>query len=274
MGRDAACEGCGYNLRGARVGSRCPECGLEVARSIRRAPVDAPDAREAAADAVRTFGRSWLLAAPLGVFAMGGCLGGPAAALAVLGAIQRWIGLRACRRTLHAVDLAHPSLERTLAACTVAELVLGVLAVLLRVGGDALPGAVPAAVSGLHFGVVLLGAVPAATLLTAIGRTVDDDAAPATAALPWLFGASAGLAAAILLMGLGLLGGIAWPIMVLASAAWAWGASMLAFAASTVAGEVGMPRRRPRGEADAPGAVEPPAPRPLTKPSDDSPIPY
>lgn len=274
MGRDAACEGCGYNLRGARVGSRCPECGLEVARSIRRAPAGAPDAREAASDAVRTFGRSWLLAAPLGVFAMGGCLGGPAAALAVLGAIQRWIGLRACRRALRAVDLAHPSLERTTAACTVAELVLGALAVLLRVGGDALPGAVPAAVSGLHFGVVLLGAVPAATLLAAIGRAVDDEAQPATAALPWLFGASAGLAVAILLMGLGLLGGIAWPVMVVAAAAWAWGAFMLAFAASTVAGEVGMPRRRPRGEDDLPGAVEPPAPRPITKPTDDSPIPY
>lgn len=237
-------------------------------------PAEAADAREAAADAVRTFGRSWLLVAPLGVFAMGGCLGGPAAALAVLGAIQRWIGLRACRRTLRAVDLAHPSLERTLAACTVSELALGVLAVLLRVGGDALPGAVPAAVSGLHFGVVLLGAVPAATLLASVGRAVDDEAEPATAALPWLFGASAGLAIAILLMGIGLLGGVAWAIMTLAAAAWAWGASMIAFAASTVAGEVGMPRRRPRGEDGAPAAVEPPAPRPVTKPPDDSPIPY
>jgi hypothetical protein len=62
--------------------------------------------------------------------------------------------------------------------------------------------------------------------------------------------------------------------MVLAAAAWAWGASMLAFAGSTVAGEVGMPRRRPRGDEGAPAEVEAPAPRPITNPTDDSPIPY
>lgn len=274
VGRDSECEGCGYNLRGVRVGARCPECGLEVARSLRRPPIEVPDARESAADAVRTLGRSWLLMAPVGVFAMGGCLAGPAAALAVLGSIQRWIGLRACRRTLRALDLGQPSLERALAKCTVAELALGVLAVLLRVGGDALPEAVPAAVQGLHFGAVLLCTVPTAALLAAIGRAVDDDAQPATAALPWLFGASAGLALAIVLLGVGLLGGVAWAIMVLAAAAWAWGASMLAFAGSTVAGEVGMPRRRPRGDDGAPAEVEAPAPRPVTKPADDSPIPY
>ena len=274
VGRDAECEGCGYNLRGVQVGSRCPECGLEVARSVRRTSAATPDAREAAAETVRTLGRSWLLMAPLGVFAMGGCLAGPASALAVLGSIQRLIGLRACRRTLREVELGNPSLERTLTACTVTELVLGVLGVLLRVGGDALPEAVPAALHGLHFGAVLLSAVPTAALLAAIGRAVDDDAQPATAALPWLFGAAAGLALAIILLGVGLLGGVAWAIMVLAAAAWAWGASMLAFAGSTVAGEVGMPRRRSRGDDGAPAEVEAPAPRPVTKPADDSPIPY
>jgi hypothetical protein len=172
------------------------------------------------------------------------------------------------------VELGNPSLERTLTTCTVAELVLGVLGVLLRVGGDALPEAVPAALHGLHFGAVLLSAVPTAALLAAIGRAVDDDAQPATAALPWLFGAAAGLALAIILLGVGLLGGVAWAIMVLAAAAWAWGASMLAFAGSTVAGEVGMPRRRSRGDDGAPAEVEAPAPRPVTKPADDSPIPY
>lgn len=274
VGRDVECSGCGYNLRGAPIGARCPECGEPIARSMPRAGPDRPDEREQASEAVRNVARSWLLATPLGAFAMSGCLSGPAAALAVLGAGQRLIGLRACRRHLREVGVSQPATERLLTACTIAELALGSLGVLLRIGGSDVPGAVTNAVCGLHFGAALLSAVPTASLLASIGRAVDDDTAPATGALPWLFGAAAGIAAAVLLLGLGVLGGIAWPVMLASAAAWAWGMSLLAFAGSSVAGEVGMPRRGGGRDGPAPRAVEPPAPRPITRPEDESPIPY
>lgn len=276
VGRDATCEGCGYNLRGVRMGARCPECGLAVSKSIRRRAQDAPDAREEASDAIRTASRSWLLMVPLGAFAMGGCLAGPASALAILGAIQRMLGLRACARTLRGLELRQPSLERVLMACTVGELALGGLGLLLRIAGGGVPPAVTTGVCGLHFGMALLSAVPATGMLAAVGHAADagDDAPRATDALPWLFGASALLAVAIALLGIGVLGGIAWVLMLAGAASWAWGTSMIAFAGSAVAGEVGMPRRAAPREDGGRAEVAAPTPRQITKPEDESPIPY
>jgi hypothetical protein len=42
---DWPCMGCGYNLRMLNREGRCPECGLEVAQSLRQSPLQAADPR-------------------------------------------------------------------------------------------------------------------------------------------------------------------------------------------------------------------------------------
>jgi hypothetical protein len=59
---DLPCQGCGYNLRGARAGGACPECGRRVGESL--VPLSEP---EKVATGLRYIGNSYLglLALPL-----------------------------------------------------------------------------------------------------------------------------------------------------------------------------------------------------------------
>jgi hypothetical protein len=76
---DLPCQGCGYNLRGARAGGACPECGRLVRDSL--VPVSEP---EKVAAGLRFIGNSYLglLALPLA----------PISA-AVAGSCAGWVGL-------------------------------------------------------------------------------------------------------------------------------------------------------------------------------------
>jgi hypothetical protein len=94
--------------------------------------------------------------------------------------------------------------------------------------------------------------------------------------VPWLFG-SAGAHAAIALLGsVGLLQWLTLPLSLGAGGAWAWGSLAIAFAGSSVAGDIAVPRRKPRAREDAAaddaGAAAAPTVR--TPPPDDEPIPY
>lgn len=65
IGIDLPCTTCGYNLRGARVVSRCPECGTFVGDSLRL--LAQPDA---VSNALRDIGKTYLTLLALGA----GCI--------------------------------------------------------------------------------------------------------------------------------------------------------------------------------------------------------
>lgn len=63
------CLGCGYDLHGATIGGRCPECALPVERSVRQG--EGKGTRNVNATAALMMGvLSLVLAPPLGFFAI------------------------------------------------------------------------------------------------------------------------------------------------------------------------------------------------------------
>ncbi len=92
------CAQCGYNLRGVPAKAVCPECGHLVADSLQGAAVRAGQ-REHANEALRNYAKSYLLSVPVGMIGVW-CLGGPFVVMAMLGAFQRLLALRAAAAVL------------------------------------------------------------------------------------------------------------------------------------------------------------------------------
>lgn len=253
--------------------AKCPECGLPVRDSTGGSAVGEAQ-REAAADAFRLFARSYLPGAGLGFFGMFGCIGVPLQAVALIAAFQRLLALRRCRSEVRAPAIASIAPLRTCQRATEAEVVLGIMAVSAGIGSA--PAWVNLGLLGLWFGTALLGACAAAVAVDQAAGRFSPETVPAMRGVPWLFG-SAGAHAAIALLGsVGLLQWLTLPLSLGAGGAWAWGSLAIAFAGSSVAGDIAVPRRKPRAREDAAaddaGAAAAPTVR--TPPPDDDPIPY
>lgn len=241
--------------------------------------------REAAADAFRLFARSYLPGAGLGFFGLFGCIGVPLQALALLAAFQRLLALRRCRSEVRAPAIASIAALHTCQRATVAEVSLGTLAIGAGIGSA--PVAVHLGLLGLWFGTALLGACAGAFAVDQAAGRFSPETVPAMRGVPWLF-VSAGAHGAAAVIGVLASGGlpgitaVSWlavPLVLAAGGAWAWGSLAIAFAGSSVAGDIGMPRTKPRVRSEgtedqdaAPGA----APRTVARrpPPDDGPIPY
>lgn len=241
--------------------------------------------REAAADAFRLFSRSYLPGAGLGFFGLFGCVGVPLQALALLAAFQRLLALRRCRSEVRAPSIASIAALHACQRASVAEVVLGTLA--LGAGIGSAPVAVHLGLIGLWFGTALLGACAGARAVDQAAGRFSPETVPAMRGVPWLF-ASAGAHAAAALIGVlagsGMPGvaAVSWlavPLVLAAGGTWAWGSLAIAFAGSSVAGDIGTPPRKPRArltEPEGPDAGPGTAPRTVarTPPPDDEPIPY
>ena len=135
IAEDLACVGCGHNLRGMPSSSPCPECGRPIRDTLEGQAVEAGN-REHAAEAIRSYGKSFLYGAPFGLFKVG-CLGPLVSLVALFGSVQRLIAANQALALLPekagsgTVELRR---ARTLA---LAELATGVPALLLLSFGTA-----------------------------------------------------------------------------------------------------------------------------------------
>jgi ribosomal protein L37E len=280
---DLRCGACGHNVRGVRKDAACPECGHPVAESLRGAAVEA-GRREQGADAVRTFGRGFLFAAPVGIAAVG-CLGGPVALLAIVGAVQRLVALRTAGQCLpKQAFLDLPERHRAWNVA-IAELVTGGLFLVMVSTGivAALPptaaACVAVALQSIWFGTVGLGLVTGSLL----AQRVDERFATGLERSPWP------VIATFIAVGLQLLADAATPVIggwaliprLAAIGCWIWAAGLTAWDVSGTGEElVAEPTDRTlRAPSDAPAPGEqvpdPSVVRParLRTPDDDAPIP-
>lgn len=260
--------------------ANCPECGKPVLDTVQGVAVDTGE-RDAAADALRSYGKSFLYGLPLGFYAVG-CIGPPVALVSMLGSVQRFIALRNAANALpRDVFSSSQAIGRARTAC-IAEMALGAPALLvLATSAAGVLGAdagrfVVLFLSSLWFGAMALGMIAGWMVLdTAIARLslplrrrtivpivvlalvplmlVAD--VVAAAAPPWGSAVSA-------------------PARILAALAWAAASGMLAFDGSAAGDEVaGGARRRPALTTPEDEPAEPrPRARPRT-PDDDAPIP-
>ena len=139
---DLPCQGCGYNLRGARAGGACPECGRHVSDSL--VPLSEP---EKVATGLRYIGNSYLglLALPLALISAavaGSCAGWVGMIVLLLSSIARVSGVADLRFRSGAgrIPVIGPRVDLLwLAAMADVVLVAGCLLLFLAgaAGGDA-----------------------------------------------------------------------------------------------------------------------------------------
>jgi|LauGreDrversion4_2_1035121.scaffolds.fasta_scaffold09853_2 hypothetical protein len=259
---------------------RCPECGKPVLDTVQGVALDSGE-RDAAADALRSYGKSFLYGLPLGFYAVG-CIGPPIALVSLMGSLQRFIALRNVAAALpEEVATGSQALARARSVAT-AEMALGLPAlVLLSISTAGVLGAdagrfVALAVSSLWFGTMALGIVAGwlfmdATIARLALPVARRSLVPVTvlATVPVML-----VANVVAEADLSWSTSVSAPARILAALAWAAASGMLAFDGSSAGDEVaGGARRRP------PLAVptdEPTAPRPAARrrtPEDDAPIP-
>ena len=280
VGEDLACAGCGHNLRGAAVAGNCPECGRPVGQTLHGTAVD-PGERDAAADAMRSLAKSYLLSAgaPLALVA---CIGPVLLVLAGIGLAQRIIGLVGARRALvrGTGDAQGKAMGRALTA-SIAEAACWLPAILAALGAcGALPkdlvGPAERLVVNLWFGSTVLSLVASWAFIDATianhALDVERRRLPAIVALASVLPLAAA-AAAHAVPNVPVIGGVA---TVVGTILWASACALLSHQGSGAGDELaGGPRRRvlrtPEDPEDgAGGIVRPVARRP---PDDDSPIP-
>lgn len=260
--------------------ANCPECGKPVLDTVQGVAVDTGE-RDAAADALRSYGKSFLYGLPLGFYAVS-CIGPPVALVSLLGSVQRLIALRNASNALPDEVLASTrTFGRARTAC-IAELALGGPALLaLATSATGILGVdagrfLALLLSSLWFGAMALGM---------IGGWLVLDTAIARLSLPLkrrrivpivVLGLVPLMLAADVVAAAGLSWGsaVSAPARILAALAWAAASGMLAFDGSAAGDEVaGGARRRPplttpEDEPTTPRTRAQPRP-----PEDDAPIP-
>lgn len=260
--------------------AHCPECGKPVLDTVQGVAVDTGE-RDAAADALRSYGKSFLYGLPLGFHAVG-CIGPPVALVSLLGSVQRLIALRNAANALPKDALASSrAFGRARTAC-IAELALGGPALLvLATPAAALLGAGPGRfvallVSSLWFGAMALGMIAGWLALdTAVARLSLPVRRRAVVPVVVL-----GLVPLMLVADVVSAADLPWgsavsaPARILAALAWAAASGMLAFDGSAAGDEVagGARRRPPLTTPDDEPAEPRRQARPRT-PEDDAPIP-
>jgi len=295
ISEDLACVGCGHNLRGLPASSPCPECGRPIRDTLEGQAVEASN-REHAAEAIRSYGKSFLYGAPFGLFKLG-CLGPLVSLVAMFGSVQRLIAANQAIAMLPeqagsaTVELRR---ARTLAF---AELATGVPALLLLsfstawLVGDTADAFLRMLATSAWFGTMALGLVTGwmfvdSTVVRLALSDCERRSLPAYLAL----GAVPCTLVAEVLLSASLLEPLAIVMRVAAALLWAGASAMLAYQGSAAGDEVaGGPRRRklktPEDAEDAAPSTDarasaqsgrtrtvrrPPPPRP---PEDDDPIP-
>ena len=166
---DLPCQGCGYNLREAKVSGVCPECGRRVGDSL--VPLDEP---QIVATGLRYIGNSYLglLALPLVPFAAGvaaSCAGWAGMVVLVVTSVARACGvadLRFRSSTGHLPVIGHRLGLLWMAAVTDVALVGGCLLLLMAgaAGGDSAGW-----VKGVAMGVLGLWMITAAAVAAVAG---------------------------------------------------------------------------------------------------------
>jgi hypothetical protein len=140
---DLPCPGCGYNLRGARIGGRCPECGTPAEEAL--VPLRKPDK---VGSGLRDLGKSYLALAVLPVAVMGPA-GLPLASI-VLGFGVTYRLFAAYRLRFEAVLDGYPNVGPRVGALwfavlgEAATLVVAILAAFAAVQASKLPNAAAA----------------------------------------------------------------------------------------------------------------------------------
>ena len=260
--------------------AHCPECGKPVLDTVQGVAVDTGE-RDAAADALRSYGKSFLYGVPLGLYAVG-CIGPPVALVSLMGSVQRLIALRNAAGALPKEALASSrAFGRARTAC-IAELALGVPALLvLATSAAGVLGAdagrfVALLLSSLWFGTMALGMIAGWLVLdTAVARLSLPVKRRTIVPVVVL-----GLVPLMLVADVVVAANLPWgtavsaPARIVAALAWAAASGMLAFDGSAAGDEVaGGARRRPALTTPEDEPAEPrPRARPRT-PDDDAPIP-
>lgn len=275
---DLTCRQCRYNLRGVQQAGNCPECGTPVRETL-SGVAPAEGRREAAADALRSFARSYLSAIPLGLF-MVGCLGPPIAVLSIVGSVARIVALRHLAAA-EGVGLDAADLRRA-RALAIAEIAVGVPAILMLVQGLAwaigptADDVLRLALAGLWFGTMVLGAIAASMLLERTGAGLPVELDPHAVVHALLLGSAPVVVLGMVLGAAGLPAALVILVRLAGAAAWGVGATMLAFRGTLVADEFGaLPAPRREGAAKGPSEPADLAARAQVRRvhEDDSPIP-
>jgi hypothetical protein len=281
---DMPCQKCGYNLRGVRQDASCPECGTPVRTTLEGIAV-ADGRREMAAEALRSYGRSYLLSAPLGL-ALGSCIGAPVALVGLVGSFQRLMALRSAEESIPP-EAGRDTLEFRRARW-VAKLELGTGAAALPMlafgvswlTGPTIDQALRLAIGGGWLGIMALGIIAGSMLVDGAFARMAVDVERPRLLRPLLFGGIGAILAGEILGGFGI---AVLPIVLWlgGTAAWAVACGMLAFHGSAVADEVAAPPLKRKLAAPVEEATQQAAPRvdPRARRAakraleDDSPIP-
>ena len=244
--------------------------------------------REAAADAIRSYAKSFLFGAPIGVLTMGACLGAPVAVLALVGSFQRFVSLRNAAQAMpSAAGVSTLEFQRA-ERMTKVEMGVGLPAVLILnffgagIGGPVLEQVVTGIAGAAWLGIMALGMVAGTMLVDATVARVAVEAERPKHVLKILYGAVAALMLGGMLQaaapGVGV--GVGTLIVLGGAAAWAVSCAMLAFQGSNVGDEIGAGKRKrtlaapkEESEEDAPRADPKLRARAQRELEDDSPIP-
>lgn len=272
--------------------SPCPECGRPIRDTLEGQAVEASN-REHAAEAIRSYGKSFLYGLPFGLFKLG-CLGPLVSLVALFGSVQRLIAANQAMAMLPEQAGAATAELRRARTLAIAELATGGPALLLLsfgtawLVGDGVDAFLRMLATSAWFGTMALGLVTGWMFVdsTVVRLALADcerrslPAYLALAAVPCTLGAE-------VLLSAGLLEPLAIVFRVAAALLWAGASAMLAYQGSSAGDEVaGGPRRRalktPEDtDAPSPGREASTAhrPRPVRRPppppppGDDDPIP-
>jgi len=207
--------------------------------------------REAAADAIRSYAKSFLFGAPIGLLTMGACLGAPVAVLALVGSFQRFVSLRNAAQAMPSAAGASTLEFQRAERMAKIEMGAGLPAVLILnffsagIGGPVLEQVVTGLVGAAWLGIMALGMVAGTMLVDATVARVAVEAERPKHVITILYGAVAALMLGGMLQA-GLPGvGVGTLIVLGGAAAWAVSCAMLAFQGGNVGDEIaGGTRKR------------------------------
>ena len=266
-------------------GGNCPECGASVRTTLEGIALE-ESRREAAADAIRSYAKSFLFGAPIGLLTMGACLGAPVAVLAMVGSFQRFVSLRNAAQAMPSAAGASTLEFQRAERMTKVEMGVGLPAVLILnffgagIGGPVLEQVVTGIAGAAWLGIMALGMVAGTMLVDATVARVAVEAERPKHVLKILYGAVAALMLGGMLQAAMPGFGVCTLIVLGGAAAWAVSCAMLAFQGSNVGDEIGAGKRK-RTLAAPKEATDDEAPRVDPKLraraqrelEDDSPIP-
>jgi hypothetical protein len=266
-------------------GGNCPECGAPVRSTLEGVALE-ESRREAAADAIRSYAKSFLFGAPIGLLTMGAWLGAPVAVLALVGSFQRFVSLRNAAQAMPSAAGASTLEFQRAERMAKIEMAVGLPAVLIlnffsaAIGGKVLETVVTGLVGAAWLGIMALGMVAGTMLVDALVARVAVEAERPKHVVTILYGAVAALMLGGMLQAAMPGFGVGTLIVLGGASAWAVSCAMLAFQGANVGDEIAAGTRKralaaPREatDDDAPRVDPKLRARAQRELDDDSPIP-